>query len=112
MLGDWDHVRESTQQAIDHYTVANAHSRVPMLGARLDLANALVHCGDIDAAEEQMTAAFAEAAEHRYSLVARVEQVIAQLKRRQHERQAHSVLGTATDWLTSTTGARAGERAV
>lgn len=99
MLGDWDQVQTTTHQAIDHYTGASGHSRVPMLGARLDLASALVHCGDIAAAEEQMRAAFAEAAEHRYSLVARVEQVAAQLRRRSAERRAVTALDVATDWL-------------
>lgn len=101
MLGDWDQVRGSTQHAIDYYTVANGHSRVPMLGARLDLANALVHSGDIDAADEQMSAAFDEAAEHRYSLVARVEQVASQLRRRPNEHRAATALDTANDWLSS-----------
>jgi hypothetical protein len=99
MLDDWDQVRASTQQAIDHYSSSNSGARVPMLGARLDLANALVQCGDIEAAAEQTNIAFAEAAEHRYSLVARVEQVADHLEKRKASRRTTALLDTTFDWL-------------
>jgi hypothetical protein len=102
-LRNWDQVAVSTQEAIDYYSVANGPSRVPMLGARLDLATALVHGGDIDAAGEQLELAFAEAAEHRYSLVARVEQLTSLMARRHSERRAAGLYDPASDWLAAAT---------
>lgn len=102
-LRNWEQVAASTQQAVDYYSVANGASRVPMLGARLDLASALVHCGDIDTAGVQLELAFAEAAEHRYSLVARVEHLTNLLERRHAERQAVALHDTAADWLVAAT---------
>lgn len=106
-LRNWEQVAASTQQAIDYYSVANGASRVPMLGARLDLAIALVHCGDIEAAGGQLELAFAKAAEHRYSLVARVQQLTRLLERRHTERRAAALHDTASDWLVAATPARA-----
>lgn len=100
MLGDWEQVRTQTQRSIDYYDTTHGTARVPMLGARLDLASALVQCGDIAAAGEQLHLAFSEAAEHRYSLVARVERVAGQLAGRP-ERVAATLHGTATDWLAT-----------
>jgi len=105
-LRNWDQVAASTQRAIDYYSVANGASRVPVLGSRLDLASAFVHSGDIDAAGEQLALAFAEAAEHRYSLVARVEQLTHLLERRHAERRATALHDTASDWLGAATPAQ------
>ena len=70
-----------------------------MLGSRLDLASAMVQVGDVDAAECELGTVFAEAGEHRYSLVARVEQVADQLGQRK-ERRATILRDTAFSWLS------------
>ena len=101
-LGDWDRVVTSAQQSIDHYGASPAAARVPMLGARLDLATAMVHRGDMSSAADHLETAFGEAAEHRYSLVVRVRRVADHLAPRRREVQASRLVDLTTEWLAGT----------